>query len=193
MDKIKSFFKTTGSLFKTNTGNMIFVIVATFLLTLLLFGGGGKTAEPERPEAIPAGQTETVDTPTETPAETPTTPAETASAGNLGDYYVEIKDYEITKDYEGKSAIVITFGFANYKEDPQSFDWSIMSKAFQNGLQLDTAYIEGLETDKEILSGYSTDAKKAFLLQDTTSPVLVTCEELISLDSAKIEKTFNIA
>lgn len=184
MDKIKAFFKRTGSLFKSDTGSMIFVAVAGIILGALLFGGGKAEApvEPVKEPGTIAEQTAQPDQQAEAPKDN--------SKGSLGKYDVEILDWHRSKNYEDKECIVIRYSYTNNSEDPQAFEWTIHQQAFQNGVQLDVTYIDG-ETnfDKEIMPGYTAEVFCAFVLQDN-SPVTAMCEELISLNNARIEKEF---
>ena len=66
-----------------------------------------------------------------------------AGSGDLGAYHVEIKGASLAKDYQGNPAIVITYAWANNSEDTTSAMVSAGTKAFQDGVQLESAVIIG--------------------------------------------------
>lgn len=125
---------------------------------------------------------------------------EEANEQAIGDYEVEILTCRLTKDYEGKDAVIITYRFTNVLGDePASFMWSFSDKVYQGGVECETAYIydddsyDSANKDKEIKAGASLEVECAYVLNDTTSDVEVEVTELISLDETKITKTFEIA
>lgn len=117
----------------------------------------------------------------------------------LGDYEVEIKSARLTKDFEGKAVVVITYAFTNHGKDNASFSFALNDEVFQNGVGLNNAYIlkdDDYSADnqtKEIKTGASLDVDVAYELNDSTTDVEVEVSELISFDDAKITKTFKIA
>lgn len=189
MEKIKAFFKETGGLFKTHTGSMIFVIAAAFILSALIFGGGGDSTAPD----VAKDTVQQISDAGENAAEVsePTQP-EDKSKGNLGNYYVEILSCEKAADWSGDNAIIVTYTFTNNSAEGQAFCYAVADKAFQNGVQLELALCDNCDSTNEVLPGYSTTVRCAYKLTDD-SPVLVICEELFSLGSTKLEKTFDIA
>lgn len=118
--------------------------------------------------------------------------------GTLGDYNYKIKDYFLTTDYNGKDAVVVTFDFTNNAADATSFYVAALVNAFQDGIELDSTYISGDDrydsnSDlKEIKNGATLEVQKAYLLRNNDSPVEIELENLLSLNSDKIAKTFNI-
>ncbi len=116
------------------------------------------------------------------------------------DYEVSIDDCVVTEDYEGNSAIVVTFTWTNNSEDNQMFEVAIDATAFQNGIELDYATIsvtnEEFDTNSaynEIKPGTTQTVQQAFLLDDQ-SEVTVECTEFISLDDTLLaEATFSLA
>ena len=117
----------------------------------------------------------------------------------MGDYEVEIKSARLTKDFEGKAVVVITYAFTNHGKDNASFSFALNDEVFQNGVGLNNAYIlkdDDYSADnqtKEIKTGASLDVDVAYELNDSTTDVEVEVSELISFDDAKITKTFKIA
>lgn len=120
-------------------------------------------------------------------------------AGDLGDYHVEIGDFQLVEDYEGVPAIVISYTFANNSEENAAAMWSISDIAYQNGVQLDSAIIgdssivDSEAAMKEIQTGASLEIKKAYLLTSDTAPVEFEASAAFSFEYAKLGKTFEIA
>ncbi|WP_290995962.1 DUF5067 domain-containing protein [Gordonibacter sp.] len=156
------------------------VLAASLAGCMMLFGcssGGSsveneKTSDPTPPE--PAQQQEQADS----------------------KYAVTIDDCQVTSDYSGKPAIVVTYTFANNSEKATSFVVAISAKCFQNGVQLDSAIVNDIDsqsTMNEIKPGTTTTVQWAYLLDDQ-SDVSVECTELISFSDAVLaEKTFSVA
>lgn len=122
-------------------------------------------------------------------------------SGTLGEYEVVIKDCEVTQDYDGKDAVVITYEFTNNSDDAASFDVAMMAKAFQDGVELeytsvytDEESLEAVDDDcmKSIKPGTSLEVKTARALDNMSSPVEVEVEEFLG-NGDKLVKTFDIA
>lgn len=104
------------------------------------------------------------------PADVPAA-SEQTGAVDVGDYTVEIKDAIKTTDFEGNPAIVITYTWTNNSADTTSAMASLLGKAFQDGIQLDSAIIGNDEVYNidlymtEIRPGVSLDIQEAFVLK----------------------------
>ena len=111
-------------------------------------------------------------------------------------YAVSIDECTVVQDYAGKAAIVVTYTFTNNAGKAVPFFTAVSAKAFQNGVQLDTAIVSDIDSQSsmnEIKSGATTTVQQAYLLDDQ-SQVSVECTELISLDDTVLaEKTFDVA
>ncbi|WP_165044233.1 DUF5067 domain-containing protein [Adlercreutzia sp. ZJ138] len=111
-------------------------------------------------------------------------------------YVVSIDNCELTTDYQGNPAIVVTYTWTNNSENAQAFDVAIDDKAFQNGVQLDFAVVDGMDASaswNEVKPGSTNTVQQAFLLDDQ-SDVTIECTELFSFDNTIIaEKTFSVA
>lgn len=111
-------------------------------------------------------------------------------------YAVSIDECTVGQDYAGKAAIVVTYTFTNNAEKAVPFFTAVSAKAFQNGVQLDTAIVSDIDSQSsmnEIKPGATTTVQQAYLLDDQ-SQVSVECTELISLDDTVLaEKTFDVA
>lgn len=119
------------------------------------------------------------------------------ASGQLGDYYVEIKDAKIVKDYENKSAIVITYSWTNNSEKTTSAEIALMEKAFQDGIQLDTVYVgdsSKFDSDlsfKEIRPGTSLDVQCVFELPNGHSVVEFELSEFLGWSDDVVTKDFD--
>lgn len=130
----------------------------------------------------------------EKPAEEQTEqPAEEEASSK---YVVTIDGSTVTTDYEGKPAIIVDYTFTNNSDDATSFAVACSQKAFQNGVQLETAVVLddlGNGYLAEIKPGATTSARMAYSLADE-SDVTVEVKELISFDDTILaEATFPVA
>lgn len=160
--------------------------------TLLTACGGSTTTEPTtqaNTEASTEATTESTETTTEAPKD----------SGTLGSYEVKIKDATFTTDHNNKKVIIINYDFTNNSEDTASPLYSVSGKAFQNGIELESAILIGNDAydistgQKEIKPGITLEnCQKAFVLEDD-SPVEFEMTELISFnDEEKLVKTFEV-
>ena len=118
---------------------------------------------------------------------------------NIGDYTVEIKDARFTETYDGKPAIVVTYGFTNNSDNPAAFYIAFETDAYQNDIGLNEAYVlkdgDPYSEDnqsKEIKTGASLDVEVAYELNDTESDVVIEVEEFMGWSDDKVTKTFTI-
>jgi len=120
-----------------------------------------------------------------------------SNVGDIGNYYVEIQEATLTKDYNGAPAIVVDFLFANNAETAESFIFSTHVTAYQDGVELDSAtimnesvYDSGLGL-KKVKPGVSLVVQSAFILS-SDSPVEIEVKELFSFSNDTVlTKTFN--
>lgn len=118
-------------------------------------------------------------------------------SGDLGDYYVEIKGAQLAEDYEGKPAIIVTYSWTNNSSDTTSAMVSTSEKAFQDGVQLDTAIIMNSDvydsgnSMKDVRPGTTLDIQCAFLLTSETSTVEFEITEWISFSNEMVTMDFN--
>ncbi len=127
--------------------------------------------------------------------------AETASApadASDSDFAVTVGGSHLTKDYKAKKVLVVDFTFKNKGDKATSFMTAVMAKAFQNGVELDTAIVgnddkyEAGTSLKEIKPGASIKVQSAYVLSDK-SDVSVEVTELFSLDDTPLAtKTFTL-
>lgn len=179
-------------------------VPAIMLSCLLVLSacGNGSTAN-DKPDAQPAAP-DPVDTSgssqkvsQEESQEQPVS-NEISDSGNLGDYYVEIKDGVLAEDYNGETAVIITYTWTNNSEETTSAMVNISEKAFQDGVELDSAIImdssvyDSGASMKDVRPGTSIDVQCAFELANQTSPVEVELSELFnfSKNGEIVGKTF---
>lgn len=119
-----------------------------------------------------------------------------------GDYTIKIKEAVLTTDYQGKSAVVIKYDFTNNSNDTASYLMNTQAKVFQGGVELESAVLNVDDENntlvnnslKEIKTGVTLEVGESYLLNDTTTPLEVEVQELITfVDSGKVTKTIPIA
>lgn len=122
-----------------------------------------------------------------------------ASSGDLGAYHVEIKDAVLAKDYEDHPAIVITYAWTNNSDDTTSAMVAAAEKAFQDGIQLDSAVIVNSDVydsganSKNVRPGATIDVQCAYLLTSETSMVEFEIQEFFSFSGEKVTKNFDLS
>lgn len=109
---------------------------------------------------------------------------EASSSGTLGNYDVEIKDASVITDYDGVPAIIITYEWTNNSENTVSADDALTGKAYQDGVQLDEAFIGDVSIYnselfyRELDPGETFDVQCAFELVSDSSVVEFELSEL---------------
>lgn len=171
------------------------MLLAALIFSLTACDGSSQDKESD----LPGGPTQAAQDTTK-PTPEPATPAPTVQleeSGTLGDYGIEIHDFELSNDYSGAPAIIISYSFTNNGEDAASGMVSLLDCAYQNGIQLETAIISGQSISedqmKEIKTGASIELKAAFVLSSETAPVEFEMSEAFSFSDEKLGKTFQIA
>ena len=107
-------------------------------------------------------------------------------SGDLGAYHVEIKDAALASDYEENPAIVITYAWTNNSEETTSAMMAILEKAFQDGVELDSAIIfdsslyNAEMSSKDVRPGTTIDVQCAFTLTSEASTVEFELSEAFS-------------
>lgn len=115
------------------------------------------------------------------------------------DCTIEIKSCRLAETYDGKAAVIVTYGYTNNKDSATSFMVAVQTNVFQNGIGLNQAYIldesanySSDNQSKDIKKGATLDVEVAYELNDTTTDIVVEVEEFISLKDYKVTKTFKI-
>ena len=174
------------------------MLSATLTLSLAACGDTGTTTESKAPSEPPVQNTQnepSLDPQPATPVPAPIEALE--ESGALGDFGVDIHEFELVEDYNGNPAIIISYSFTNNGEDTTSGMVALSDIAYQNGVQLDTAIITGRDIGsnnmKDIKTGASIELQAAFLLSSNTAPVEFEVSEFASFSDKKLGKTFEIA
>ena len=106
----------------------------------------------------------------------------------LGDCELLYKGACIMEDSDGNDAIVLTLDFTNNGKDNASYLWSVDETVMQNGVELGVATVftdyDTFETVidgqfKDVAPGTTLEVQTAFVLNDTTSEIKATFEELL--------------
>lgn len=164
---------------KKKTGLIIAIVAIIAVIAIIAALGGGGDKKP--------------DTSSNSNASTSAASASVDKAKS--DFEVKLKSSKITKDYEGKPALIVKYTFTNNSDKTASWAYAIQDNAFQNGIGLNTAIITGsndIDTQtKQIMPGKSLDVQVAYSLDDTATPVEIQISELISLDDTPFE-TFTV-
>lgn len=163
--------------------------------SVLLLLAGCASGDPAAP-AAPAQESSAPETVAPAPEES--TSEEPTEEPSDGDYAVTIDKAKQAKDYDGKPALVVNFTFTNNSDDTANFMFAVHAKAFQDGIELESAIIsdnkvyDGADSMKDIKPGKSIKVQNAYLL-DGKADVTVEVTELISFDDTLLaEKTFKI-
>lgn len=123
-------------------------------------------------------------------------PSSSSSASGAR-FDVSIDAVEVGADYEGNPALIVTYTWKNNSDETTSYASSLHAKCFQNGVQLETAFVfEGVDSDgymAEVRPGYGTTFQMAYALQDTENPVEIEVGELFNYKGEPlVSKTFEL-
>jgi len=122
-----------------------------------------------------------------------------SETGEIGDYVVSIKDYQIvTRKDDNKSILIVTYAFTNNDKESHSFKTAIDDKLFQNGVEIEALwnrwgveeYYDFANASKEIKKGVTLDVQAAYELSDTSSDVSVELSKMYS--DKKLEYTISL-
>lgn len=172
-------------------------LIVFFSVRGLLLAGEGPGSEPSpSPSAAPSAEASEEPSPSVHPS--PALPA--GPSGDLGDYYVEIKSAVLTSDYGGSPAILITYSWTNNSQETTSALSAFIERAFQDGVQLDSATILSTNPQysagtalRDVRPGASTDVQRAYLISDSGSPVEFEVFEFMGDDENAVSMTFDPA
>lgn len=120
-----------------------------------------------------------------------------SAASAAAPFDVSIDSVEVGADYEGKPALIVTYTWKNNSEKTTSYASALHAKCFQNGVQLETAFVfEGIDSDgymAEVRPGYGTTFQMAYQLKDTENPVEIEVGELFNYKGELlVSKTFEL-
>lgn len=137
------------------------------------------------------------DAPSNSSANTSSGQTETQVAEQAeSDYAVTIDGCVTTQDYSGAPAAVVTFTFTNNSDRAQSPLSAVHCKAFQNGVQLDTAITPSGDSGKslnEVKPGGTITFDQSYALEDM-SDLTVEVKEFLSFNDAILaEQTYTLS
>ena len=122
-----------------------------------------------------------------------------SGSGTLGDFDVAIKGASLTQDYDGNPAIVITYSWTNNSEETTSAMAAMMEKAFQDGVQLETAMIldsgvyDSSAGMKDVRPGTTIDIQCAYVMTSETSIVEFELTEFFAFTNDMVTMDFDPA
>lgn len=172
------------------------------VLAVMLFGGNGGSAgqtEVSGNNNVSSGDASGINQSAEVPHATDPEAAPLEASGALGNFDVQIHDYEIANDYHGEPAILIDFSFTNNSEENASVSANLLYMAFQNGVQLEHAYFmddalyNANDLLKDVQPGSSLDLTVAYSLTSDTAPVEFEISEAFSFNDDKLGKIYEIS
>ena len=96
--------------------------------------------------------------------------------GDVGEFYISIGECSFTTDYNGNKVIVINYDFINNSEETVAPFWKTNGKAFQDGIELETAIVLNGSYDagikqKEIRPGVTLNGCQDAYVLRSDSPV----------------------
>ncbi len=110
-------------------------------------------------------------------------------------YGLSIDKVAKTTDYQGNPVLLVDFIFTNNSTEDATFSINVDCKAFQNGVQLDTAYGDWDSGDslKSIKTGGTVTVQRGYALDDA-SPVTIEASETFDLSNELIlQETYDVA
>lgn len=115
----------------------------------------------------------------------------------IGDFKCVVKGAKLTKDWEGKDAVLITYEFTNNSNSPISFDGALDDKLYQDGIELESAILSNDEEAKlidtvDLKPGITKEVKKAYSLRNKKSEIEVEIQEVFSFSDDMIKTTINL-
>ncbi len=133
----------------------------------------------------------------DTPATNSSVEADTTEATNntVGNYGCVVKSAKLTKNWEEKDTVLLTYEFTNNSSSPASFDVALIDHVYQDGIGLETTFLSDDDTDLldvEIKPGVSKEVRKAYVLRNTSTDLEVEISELISFSDDKIVTTVKL-
>jgi hypothetical protein len=111
---------------------------------------------------------------------------------DLGQYIVSIDSASLATDDEGNDVIVVSYTWTNNSDDSQMASVALLAQAYQDGIQIDSAYLYGDSNfdfdaaDKNIRPGVTQSVVCAFTLENKTSPVEVEISDWTDFSSSKV-------
>lgn len=126
-------------------------------------------------------------------------PAFQSVSGVLGEFAVEIKNAVLASDYEGNPAIVITYAWTNNSADTTSAMTTMNPRAFQNGVELDSALMTDSESyeagtsTRYVRPGATVDVQRAYALTSEEAPVEFEVSEWVNPYNNSVSTSIDLA
>ena len=118
------------------------------------------------------------------------------TSNNIGDYYVTVDSAKTTEDRDGNPVMIITCTWTNNSDETTSAVMSLIARAYQNGVELDSAYmIDDFDSNTmtNLRPGASTQVQYAFELDGSSSAVEFDVFEAFTAgDTGSVTKTFAV-
>ncbi len=180
----------------------IVAISASVLLSLSLSSCGlmfGNNNSDTTTEATVGSNTVIANTAPETITTEPVTTVATEPAvpGKIGDYIVTIENAVTCTGTDGNPIIIVTYNFTNNSDEIESLSSSSARiKLFQNGMELDDAFITRIPDEmnfdlgdfvRDIQPGYSISCQNAYQMNSNEGNVEIYLEDYSSGDSLRYE------
>ena len=163
------------------------VLLLGMVLAFALTACGGDTTAEDTGSEQETTQTEQAEQTEQTEPEETT---EQTLEGDCDDFHVVLTGVSFSTDWDGNKVIVINYTATNNSEDETKAPmWDVYFQAFQDGVQLETALMDGrtYNEQKEVRPGTTLgDCQDAFVL---TSDSTVEVEAKGLLDSKPVIST----
>ncbi len=97
----------------------------------------------------------------------------------LGKYTAVYKGYTLTKDEDGRDAIILTYDYTNGSKEEQSFAWAFLFEATQCGETLDSPWFDEngdmmtVNYEEMVPKGQTLEVKISLALVNTTDDVII--------------------
>lgn len=175
-----------------------YVICLLIALALVAMAAGG-AEEPEQADEANLGAAEDEAGNAAQPAYAPDeAQPEKESAPGVFDtegFKLTYLSHSLVKDYSDKDCLDVVFEFVNYGEEPTSFDATAYCKAFQDGVQLESAYHKNedcVEWGTQVKANTPIKVNDSFELRNTESPVELIMTRAFSFSDEKTEITLEL-
>lgn len=172
------------------------ILLFSIILTLSLCSCvNSQTANTQSTTSNQQTTTDSVSEPTSIPA---TEQPKQKNKGTVsGKYDVEIVTAKTATDFQGNPAIIVTYNFTNNSNANASFLTSVSANAFQNSIQCNVAtmmpdVMDAQPSLAEVQPGGTITLECAYSLQDTTNPITVQVDPLMSItNEVNAQMTFS--
>ncbi|MCI8366125.1 MAG: DUF5067 domain-containing protein [Eggerthellaceae bacterium] len=171
--------------------------VVALIITLVMYGGAAASYDADSSTSGTPAQSQQAPADSGAGASTPDASAAQNESEPAAPYEVVIGEAALAEDYQGNSAVVVEYAFTNNSDEAISPMVAVHAKAFQNGVQLESAIgADGADANKsmsEIKPGASVSYSLAYVLEDA-SDVTVEVEELFDFSGTILaEKTLALS